>query len=161
MNDPQTFTIRPATPDDAETLVAHRRAMFFEMGYRDEEALEAMAAAFHPWLRKKMEAGEYLAWLVIAEDGQVAAGIGLWLMDWPPHMIGPGARRGNILNLYTHPNHRRQGMARRLMGVAIDWCCRNRIRAVILHSSDDGRALYEALGFRATNEMRLELDLTN
>jgi hypothetical protein len=28
----------------------------------------------------------------------------------------------------------------------------------ILHSSDDGRALYEALGFQPTNEMRLLLD---
>jgi hypothetical protein len=29
------------------------------------------------------------------------------------------------------------------MQVALEWCGTNGIRAVILHSSDDGRALYE------------------
>jgi GNAT superfamily N-acetyltransferase len=73
-------------------------------------------------------------------------------------MIGPGARRGNILNVYTAPPHRRRGLARRLMETALDWCQKNGIRAVILHSSDDGRALYERLGFQASNEMRMILD---
>ena len=148
-------TIRLATPVEAETIVAHRRAMFSEMGYRDEAALDAMAASFRPWLRKKMDTGEYLAWLAVETDGRIAAGLGLWLMDWPPHMIGPGARRGNILNVYTERAWRRQGIARRLMEAALDWCRTHGIRTVILHSSDDGRALYESLGFQPTNEMRL------
>jgi hypothetical protein len=30
------------------------------------------------------------------------------------------------------------------------------IRRIVLHASDDGRRLYERLGFVPTNEMRLE-----
>jgi GNAT superfamily N-acetyltransferase len=105
-----------------------------------------------------MEAGEYLAWLAIAGDGSVAAGAGLWLMDWPPHMVGPGARRGNILNVYTNPDHRRRGLARRLTEATLEWCRTHAVRAVILHASEDGRALYCALGFEPTNEMRLMLE---
>jgi GNAT superfamily N-acetyltransferase len=130
--------------------------MFFDMGYRDTAALEAMCAAFRPWLEEKIRAGEYLAWVAVAE-GRIAAGLGLWLMDWPPHLIGPGARRGNILNVYTHPDYRKQGMARSLMETALIWCRANQIGSVILHASADGRALYESLGFQATNEMRLLL----
>ena len=154
----QTFEIRAATIDDVETIAAHRRAMFFEMGYLDRAVLDAMTAAFRPWLLRKMGEGEYLAWLAVRADGSVAAGLGLWLMDWPPHMVGPGSRRGNILNVYTNPDSCRQGLARRLMEVALDWCRTNGIRAVILHSSKDGRPIYERLGFRPTNEMRLMLD---
>ena len=132
--------------------------MFSEMGYHDERALDAMSDAFRPWLIRMMDAGEYLAWLAIAADGSVAAGLGLWLMDWPPHMIGPGARRGNILNVYASPQHRRRGLAKRLMETALDWCRSNGIRAVILHASEDGRPLYNALGFKPTNEMRIVLD---
>ena len=117
-----------------------------------------MIAAFRPWLAQKMESGEYLAWVAIAPDSAIVAGLGLWLMDWPPHMIGPGARRGNILNVYTDPAMRRRGLARRLMEAALVWCGEHGIRAVILHSSDDGRALYEKLGFQPTNEMRLLLE---
>jgi GNAT superfamily N-acetyltransferase len=148
-------TIRTATLDDAEAIAAHRRSMFFDMGHRDEEQLNAMISAFRPWLRQKMAAGEYLAWMATDGEGMIVAGLGLWLMDWPPHLIGPGSRRGNILNVYTVASFRRQGIARRVMGVALDWCRSNRIRAVILHASDEGRSLYESLGFTPTNEMRL------
>src|SRR5690349_5485758 len=144
-------TIRPATSADAEALIAHRRAMFDEMGYSDRAMLDAMATAFRPWLLARMATGEYLAWVAATPDASVVAGLGLWLMDWPPHMIGPGSRRGNILNVYTEREHRRRGIARRLMKVALEWCHENRIGAVILHASDDGRALYEELGFRPTN----------
>jgi GNAT superfamily N-acetyltransferase len=149
------LAIRPATPEDAATVTAQRRAMFFDMGYRDERTLDSMAEAFLPWVRRKMSAGEYLGWLAIAEDGSAAAGAGLWLMDWPPHMVGPGSRRGNILNVYTRAEFRRQGLARRLTETAIEWCRANGIGTVILHASDDGRSLYRTLGFEPTNEMRL------
>jgi GNAT superfamily N-acetyltransferase len=152
-----TFSVRPAALNDAAMIAAQRRAMFSEMGYRDQAALDAMTASFLPWLQRKMEEGEYLTWFACADDGSVVAGLGLWLMDWPPHMIGPGARRANILNVYTAPVARRQGLARRLMGVALEYCREKGIRAVILHASADGRALYEQLGFKATNEMRLAL----
>jgi GNAT superfamily N-acetyltransferase len=150
--------IRAARVDekDLETIVHHRRAMFFDMGKRDERALDAMSEKFRPWLRRKMEAGEYLAWFAIAPDGTVAAGAGLWLMDWPPLMAAGGKWRGNILNVYTEAAYRRQGLARQLMLVAMDWCEREGVEGVILHASPDGRALYESLGFEPTNEMRLK-----
>jgi GNAT superfamily N-acetyltransferase len=152
------YSIRPAAIADLDTLTAHRRAMFFEMGYDDGAGLEAMTSAFRPWLLARLQSGEYLAWVAVTEDEAIVAGAGLWLMDWPPHMIGPGSRRGNILNVYTEAAHRRRGLARRLMLTALEWSRAHGIRAVILHASDEGRGLYEELGFRASNEMRLLLE---
>jgi ribosomal protein S18 acetylase RimI-like enzyme len=102
-----------------------------------------------------MEANEYLAWFALAPDSSIAAGLGLWLMDWPPHMVAAGQWRGNILNVYTEREHRRRGMARALMQIALEWCAANQVGAVILHASAEGSALYESLGFTPTNEMRL------
>ena len=148
------FSIRPATLADAETILAHRRAMFLEMGYRDLDAMDHMCQAFRPWLKRKMEAGEYLTWFAISPDGAIAAGLGLWLMDWPPHMLGPGPWRANILNVYTRPESRRNGLARRLMETAMEWCRAQSISTVILHASDAGRPLYASLGFQPSTEMR-------
>jgi len=153
----EEFTIRRATTQDADALVGHRRNMFHDMGYHDAAALESMSEKFRPWLLARMASGEYVAWLAIAADGRVAAGAGLWLMDWPPHMVGAGARRGNILNVYTAPEFRRRGLARKLTEVALQWCRQNGVDTVILHASSDGRALYESMGFEATNEMRISL----
>ena len=134
----------PATLLDIDVIVSHRRSMFAAMGYSDDAALDAMSSAFEPWLRRTMLAGEYLAWFAVTEDHAIAAGLGLWLMDWPPHMIGSGARRGNILNIFVRPESRRQGMARELMRTALDWCRANAIDHVMLHSSVEGRRLYES-----------------
>jgi ribosomal protein S18 acetylase RimI-like enzyme len=156
MSLPEGYAIRRATADDINTLVAHRRAMFVDMGYQDESALDAMAAKCHPWLLARMNRGEYLAWLAIAPDQSIAAGAGLWVMDWIPHMVGAGPR-GNILNVYTEVEFRRRGLARELMKAAMQWCRSNGVDVVVLHASPDGRRLYESMGFQGTNEMRIKL----
>ncbi|MGH9613570.1 MAG: GNAT family N-acetyltransferase, partial [Bryobacteraceae bacterium] len=84
-----------------------------------------------------------------------AAGVGLWLMDWPAVIWSAEGPRGNILNVYTRPESRRQGIARLLVGAATGWCRENGVRAVILHASAEGRELYQSLGFKPTNEMRI------
>ena len=90
-----------------------------------------------------------------ASDGSIVAGAGLWLMDWPPHMIGSGPR-GNILNVFTGVEFRRQGFASELMKTVMQWCRSNGVDVVVLHASPEARRLYEAMGFAGTNEMRMQ-----
>jgi ribosomal protein S18 acetylase RimI-like enzyme len=159
------FPIRAATLADLEIICHHRRRMFEDMGRGDAESLARMIAAFALWVQPKLESGEYLAWLSESADGAVVAGAGLWLMDWPPHLLGahaggtPGGRqpRGNVLNVYTEPAFRGRGLARSLMLRLMEECRRRDVGAVVLHSSEQGRPLYESLGFAPTNEMRLLL----
>jgi GNAT superfamily N-acetyltransferase len=157
MSLPEGFEIRRASTADLDTLVAHREAMFRDMDYKDDAALNSMSEEFRVWLLEHLNAGDYLAWLAIAPDRSIAAGTGLWLMDWPPHMIGRDTRRGNILNVYTAERFRRRGLARQLMETVLAWCRENRIDTIVLHASPAGRRLYDALGFTPTNEMRLRL----
>jgi GNAT superfamily N-acetyltransferase len=116
-----------------------------------------MMQKFLPWVQAKLESSEYLAWLAVSNENLVVAGAGLWLMNWPAHMVGSSARRGNILNVYTEPQFRHRGLARRLVETALSWCKANAIDFVILHASEQGRSLYESIGFRAGNEMRIKL----
>jgi GNAT superfamily N-acetyltransferase len=153
----EAYSIREATAADAEIIVRHRREMFFDMGHNDAAVLDRLVKSFRPWLIEKLSKEEYRGWFAIAEDGSVAAGTGLWLMNWPPGLHTSEPWRGNILNVYTEREHRRRGLARRLVTVARDWCGSHGIHLVILHPSDQGRALYESLGFQPTNEMRIFL----
>ncbi len=152
-----TFSIRSATVADAPTIVAHRRAMFEDMGERATDKLDAMSAAFETWVTERLVRGEYRGWLVTDAQNQIVAGAGLWLLAWPATPKDQSAQRGYIFNIYTQPAFRRRGLARQLMQVILDWCRAQSIRVVGLHASDDGRALYKALGFEPTNEMRLKL----
>ena len=153
----QDYSIRRASLDDLEIIVGHRRAMMREIRNTDEALLEAMSEKFRPWLRSKLESDEYYGWLAIASDGSVAAGVGLWLLDWPASPVSIAPHRGYLLNVYTESAHRKQGLARRLVQTAMDWCIENGVDVMSLHASQLGRPLYESLEFVATNEMRLVL----
>lgn len=59
--------------------------------------------------------------------------------------------------MYTEPSHRRRGLARKIMTAMLDWCLVQGIKRITLHASDEGRPLYEKLGFFQTNEMRFEI----
>ena len=91
--------------------------------------------------------------------GEIVAGGGLQLR---PLMPRPGFVRGEpealVLSVWTDPAHRRQGLATQVVQAMLDWCRARGIRRVTLHASAEGRRIYERLGFRATNEMRLEMD---
>jgi ribosomal protein S18 acetylase RimI-like enzyme len=153
----QKFVIRPATPDDLPLIVFQRRAMFEDMGVHDRAALDAMNAAFFEWLKGKIARGEYRGWFVVNDRGKVLAGAGIWLQESLPSPRDTSMRRAYVMNVYTAPDFRRQGHARRLMETVMDFVRTQGIRTVILHASEAGRSLYESLGLQSTNEMRIVL----
>jgi GNAT superfamily N-acetyltransferase len=139
--------------DDAPTITALRRAMFEAMGERDSARLDAMTAAFLPWVRERTARGEYLTWLMVDEGEQVVAGASLWIRD---SVISPNnlsGREGWVLNVSTYPAYQRRGFARQLLETLLEWCQHNDLHALMLVATPDGRALYEALGFKARDFM--------
>jgi len=89
--------------------------------------------------------------------GEVVAGGGIVIVDWPAGPLNFEPKRAWILNIYVEPRQRRRGFARLILETLIDWCRRNGFRSVALHASEYGQQLYEKLGFRGTNEMRVSL----
>jgi ribosomal protein S18 acetylase RimI-like enzyme len=144
---------RAATAADSALIAAHRRAMFAEIGGYDSSVLDTLGRAAEPWTARMIDAGKYLGW--ITTDGVVsAASAGLLILDWPPHPLDPtGENRGYLLNVFVESGYRRRGLARELVSLCLSEAARRNIRVVTLHASNDGRRLYENLGFRVTNEM--------
>lgn len=153
-----SLIIRETTLDDAPEVMRHRRFMFRDMGYRDEAALDAMQATSEPYLLERMKDGTYRGWLAQTREGQVAGGGGVLLYPWVSNPRDPSPLRAYLLNVYVYPEFRRQGVARRLMQGMVDWCRAQGFATVWLHASDEGRPLYESMGFVATSEMKLTFE---
>lgn len=151
------FQVRIASLDDAPIIVHHRNRMFAEMGDGTAHSRAQMDMHFDIWLRRRLSDGTYLGWFACDED-TVAAGVGLWLIDWPPGFDGFAGRLPYLLNVYTEPDYRKQGLARCLVNEAIQYCREHDYRKLRLHASVYGRPLYEQLGFVDTNAMELRLD---
>ena len=117
-----------------------------------------MVEVARPWLSRALADGSYHHWLALDSSGRVAGGGGVLLCPWPANPKDPCTRRALILNVYTEPEFRKRRIARQIMLTILAWVKQQGLSAVNLHASDEGRHLYEKLGFEATNEMRLRFD---
>jgi GNAT superfamily N-acetyltransferase len=158
--------IRLANVDDVAVIARHRVRMFGDMGTLPPDQAPVMTERTIRYLERAIPAGEYVGWLAVEGDRKesVAGGAGLQrrtVLPFPTADAGvPGVGDGReaiVINVYTEPEFRRLGLARRLMEVLIAWSREAGIERVALHASPYGRSLYESLGFVTTNEMRLML----
>ena len=156
------FVIRRATVDDAAIIGRHRADMYRDMGALPEEWRDALVTHTTDFLRGALESGEYVGWLAAAPDeaATIVGGGGALLRRRLPRVSGgehprvaPG-REALIVNIFTEPDWRRRGVARRILQEILAWATADGCDSIVLHASDEGRALYESFGFRATNEMR-------
>ncbi len=149
------MNLRAATLADLPTILHHRREMFREMGGQYERYLDQFDSASQQYFQSALENGSYIG--LLGEVGnEIVAGGGIIIAPWPGSPLNLKPRRAWILNIYVEPAHRRKGFARTITEALIHWCKENGFQSVSLHSSEYGRTLYEKLGFRPTNEMRLK-----
>ena len=155
-----TFDIRLATPEDVLLLATHRVAMFRDMGSITPEMEQPLLESCASYLATALASGEYVGWVAYLNAPPHAAigGAGVQFRPLLPRPDPTGqfllrGLEGLVLNVYVDEAHRRQGVARRLMETLIGWAPGAGIVRLALHASPDGRPLYEALGFLATNEM--------
>lgn len=151
------YSIRPATIADIPHVVSHRELMFREMGIPAE--FEDMAVATDLWLRHAIPSNIYRGWIAEAGDGDVAAGGGVIIIPWPPGPMTMDPRCGFIFNVYTTPQHRKQGLARKLMDAMHQHCRDEGLERVVLNASVFGKSLYDSMGYVVTDEPMMRLRL--
>ena len=157
------YRIRRATAADAGVLARHRAEMFRDMGELPASVYDTLIDAARAYLTQAVTDGRYVGWVAELDAGsrEIIGGAGLQLRELLPRpdvarerlVRGP---QGLIVNVYTERAWRRKGVADALMRELLQWCRENGIESVVLHASDEGRPLYERLGFRPTNEMRYD-----
>lgn len=135
--------------------------MFRDMGEVDEAAAERIRQATQRYMESALASGEYIGWLAADDTGRIVGGAGVQLRPILPRPIDNGGvtlgPEALVLNVYTEHGWRRRGVARLVMSEVLAWARRENIVRLVLHASPEGRALYESLGFLASNEMRLPL----
>ncbi len=161
---PNQFHVRFATPADADIIGTHRARMFYDMGDIPDHLFDEFQARSREHLQRMLKSGEYIGWLASPAHslGKIIAGAGVQLRQVSPHpSTGPNGERGIaegrhaiIINVFTEPEWRRRGVAALLMQYIIDWSRNEKLDRLVLHASDEGRALYEKLGFVQTSEMK-------
>jgi GNAT superfamily N-acetyltransferase len=155
-----SYGIRPCKPDDAAIIARHRVEMFRDMGeVPTEDLARELLAKSTSALAAALADDTYVGWFAVDSDDKVIAGAGAHIKPQLPRILPTGTRVESgplplVVNVYTEPEWRGRGIARALMRVLMDWAVTRGADRIVLHASDQGRPLYESLGFHPTNEMR-------
>ena len=156
------WRIRQASIDDLESLVQLRLQFLAEMSKLDSytefgKVNPDVEQAIRDYLSRNISTGVFRAWVAETEDEMVATS-GLVFCQKPPHGENLTGLEGYVMNVYTKPDWRRQGIAQALLETIIDFVRTTSASCIRLHTSDEGEGIYWKLGFkRVETEMLLKL----
>lgn len=88
----------------------------------------------------------------VVENNEIISTVSLCLFDRIPYPENLKGKEGYILNVYTCPGFRRQGLAKLLLQEIIIYANNHNINKLWLNSSKYGKCLYSSLGFICKND---------
>lgn len=151
--------IRRATSADIATLTALRLALLRETGkIVDEQQERRLRELTDSYLLRALPREEFLAWVAeVDEQRTIAATGGLVFLHRPPSPENEAGLEGYVLNMYTLPAWRGQGLARAILRQIVTYARQQTpARRLWLRATAAGRSLYASEGFvPTTREMEL------
>ena len=145
--------------------VATRGELHLAAGLRGEMAEEMNASfdrratdwreRYREYFGREMEAGRARIFFACVDGEPVGMVLGRVVDNYRTALFG--TLFGQINNVYVRPPWRRRGIGRALMERALGWLREQGCVVARLHASEEGRALYEGMGFIPTSEMEFSL----
>ncbi len=149
---------RKADTEDLDLLVQTRIEVLRAANRLSDDAdMREVGERSRLYYRQSLRDGSHTAFLVF--DGERFAGAGgISYYQVMPTYHNPSGRKAYIMNMYTRPEYRRQGIAYRTLDLLVRDARARGVRAISLEATEMGRPLYEKYGFTAmNNEMELPL----
>ena len=151
------FTVEYSGLESLEILLSHRMQMWKEIYPNMSANDEKFSSLTREWLEEKLGDKTMVAILVKDREGKIAGSGCILIQEDQPRPNSIMIRRPYLLSMYTEKNLRRMGVATIIVKNAIKWARDHGFDRMTLHASETGKSLYEKMGFRQTNEMRLLL----
>lgn len=152
-------TYHRATVEDIDVLVEYRLRFLAEhSGSGKVSEDETFKKNLREYFLRAMPQGAFIAWL--AKRGEeVVATSGMVVWQIPSNNSVRTGRLGYILNMYTVPEARRQGICTALLEKMIEEARSIGLSRVHLHASKLGEGVYRRRGFTEPGDIELQLKL--
>ena len=154
------FEYKRATLKDIEELV-RTRIIVLRVANRlsDDVDMSVVEQESYAYYKRALQTGEHIAYLVYDADVFVAAG-GVSFYQVLPTYHNSTGKKAYIMNMYTAPEYRRQGIAFQTLDLLVKDAKEQGVSQIVLEATDMGRPLYERDGFvKMEEEMELKRGL--
>lgn len=149
------ISFRKATAEDASTLANLRISFAQELsGKQPETDVEALRGHMTAYFLKATRDDSCIS--ILAECDGTVAGIGsVHIRELPGNFRNPSGRWGYIMNMYTLPEYRKQGICNRILQLLQDEARQAGVTAFELHTTEAGKPVYLKGGFQIHHEPTL------
>lgn len=146
-----------ASIEDIEELVRTRITVLRAANKLSEDVdMSEVEKESYEYYKRALENGEHIAYLVYDNGKFIGAG-GVRFYQVMPTYHNPSGKKAYIMNRYTVPEYRRQGIAYRTLDLLIKEARKQGIAQIALEATDMGRPLYEKYGFvKMEDEMEIQ-----
>jgi dihydrofolate reductase/GNAT superfamily N-acetyltransferase len=145
----KSITYRKLTEADLNTFIGMRIAQLTEEytaeGKNPPEGVD-LETALKEFYHRHMADGTFVSWLAL--DGEKIIGTsGMSFVEKPPYFSCPTGRLGLLSSMFTNPNYRRMGIAKKLLDKVVNEARQYGCGSVWITASNMGVKLYTAYGF--------------
>lgn len=141
-----------ATIDDLDVLVETRirvlRAANQLPDSTDMSIVERESRRYYRW---SLMENIHVAYLVYDVDKVVGAG-GVSFYQVLPTFHNPSGEKAYIMNMYTAPEYRRQGIGGKILDILVGTAKTKGVSFITLEATEIGKPLYEKYGFVQMND---------
>ncbi len=150
------YEYRKATLKDIDELVRTRIIVLRAANkLSDDVDMAVVEMQSQEYYKCALETGEHVAYLVYDNGKFIGAG-GVSFYQVMPTYNNPSGKKAYIMNMYTSPKYRRQGIAFHTLDLLVKDAKQKGVSSIALEATDMGRPLYEKYGFiKMENEMEL------
>ena len=90
------------------------------------------------------------------EPPQIVGNATLCYTNMMPTFSHPSGKRAHLMNVHVEKEFRRKGIARKMIELLVDEAKKRGVTEISLDATDDGRKLYEAMGWHINNEAMMK-----
>ena len=150
------FEYKRATQEDIEELVRTRMIVLRAANQLSDEAdMSVVEQESYAYYKRALETGEHIAYLVYDNGTFIGAG-GVSFYQVMPTYHNSSGKKAYIMNMYTAPEYRRQGIAFHTLDLLVRDAKEQGVSQIALEATKMGRPLYEKYGFvKMQDEMEL------
>ena len=153
----KNYKYKKATIADIDELIRTRIIVLRAANnLSDDVDMSVVEKESYEYYKRALETGEHIAYLVYDKENFIGAG-GVSFYQVMPTYHNPTGRKAYIMNMYTAPEYRRQGIAINTLDLLVKDARKQGVTQIALEATDMGRPLYEKYGFvKMEDEMELQ-----
>lgn len=153
----KTYDYKRATVEEIEELVRTRTIVLRAANkLSDDVDMSEVEKESYEYYKRALDTDEHIAYLVYDNGKFIGAG-GVSFYQVMPTYHNPSGKKAYIMNMYTAPEYRRQGVAFHTLDLLVKAAKKQGVSQIALEATNMGRPLYEKYGFvRMEDEMELK-----